>query len=217
MEAFKFVLVIFLCTVSFSCSDGQSEINDNVPSTQNDLLNTDANILFVGNSLTYTNNLPELVTSKAKLKNIVIGTKMIAKGNYAIIDHWTDGEVQKEVASKNYDFVIIQQGPSSQAEGREMLIDDGQKFKDLCDQNDAELVYFMVWPSRTYYETFDDVIKNYRDAASINDAILCPVGEVWKEHFDLTNNFDYYGVDGFHPSLMGSQVAADVIVDSLFP
>ena len=142
---------------------------------------------------------------------------MIAKGNYAIVDHWSDGEVQKEIARKIYDFVIIQQGPSSQAEGREMLINDGKKYKDLCEENDTKLVYFMVWPSRTYYETFDDVIKNYRDAASINEAILCTVGEVWKEHFDLTDNFDYYGVDGFHPSLMGSQVAAEVIIDSLFP
>ena len=68
----------------------------------------------------------------------------------------------------------------------------------------------MVWPSLKYYQTFDGVIKNHQDAASINNAILCPVGQVWKEYFDTTNSFDYYGPDGFHPSMKGSQVAADV-------
>ena len=74
----------------------------------------------------------------------------------------------------------------------------------------------MVWPSLTYYHNFAGVIQNHRDAAQINNAILCPVGEVWKSHFDTTNNFDYYGSDGFHPSPKGSQVAADVIVEYLF-
>lgn len=230
MKYFKYVLVIFTCICLYGCSEGQddfyytySTITDNNPdstnndvSNTNDLSNTDFNILFVGNSLTFINNLPELVKTRAKQKGINIGTKMIAEGNYAIIDHWNDGKVQNQISTKNYDFVIIQQGPSSQAWGREILIEYGRKLSELCKQNDTKLCYFMVWPSLSYYHTFDGVIKNYRDAASINEAILSPVGEVWKEHFDATDNFDYYSSDGFHPSLKGSQVAADVIVDSLF-
>jgi len=217
------VIVFFSCLSSFACSDAQPEINNgnlsitNNPSVTDDLSNTDYNILFVGNSLTYTNNLPELVKKEAKLKDLVIGTKMIAAGGYAILDHWVDGEVQKQIASKQFDFVILQQGPSSQAYGREVLIEYGKKIRDLCIENDAKLSYFMVWPSLDYYETFAGVIKNYQDAATINEAILCPVGKAWKQHFDLTGDFNYYGPDGFHPSLRGSQVAAEVIVASLFP
>ncbi len=74
----------------------------------------------------------------------------------------------------------------------------------------------MVWPSRMYYHTFDGVIKNYTAAAEANNAVLCPAGQVWKTHFDQTNDFSYYGADGFHPSLKGSQVAAKVIFESLF-
>lgn len=74
----------------------------------------------------------------------------------------------------------------------------------------------MVWPSLGYCYTFPKVIKNHNDAANKNDAILLPVGEVWKEHFDETDNFDYYGNDDFHPSLKGSQIAAEVIVEYLF-
>ena len=173
-------------------------------------------ILFVGNSLTYYNQLPTLVEKAAAQQGFSITTEMIAKPNYAIIDHLNDGEVQKLLAAQEFDYVIVQQGPSSQAEGREMLINDGQKLKQLCDKNGAELCFFMVWPSLNYYSSFSGVIKSHQMAAVSNDAILIPVGEIWKKHFDETKDYSYYGPDGFHPSLKGSKVAADVIIETLF-
>ncbi|MBT8290914.1 MAG: SGNH/GDSL hydrolase family protein [Muriicola sp.] len=174
-------------------------------------------ILFVGNSLTYTNDLPDLVKKEAQSKGIEVDYEMIAFPNYAIIDHWRDGKVQKLIAGKSFDFVILQQGPSSQKEGRRMLIEGGKKYSELCDVSNTRLCYFMVWPSLNYYRTFDDVIKNHRDAATINGALLLPVGVVWKEYIERTEKLDYYRQDGFHPSELGSTVAAKVIVDSLFP
>ena len=204
-------LIILFCTlivIHFN-SYSQQNFTDNDPKKP-------INILFIGNSLTYTNNLPILVKEKAKLKGKIIDFKMIAYPNYAIIDHWNDGEVQKLIASKKYDFVIIQQGPSSQNDGRKMLIEYGEKYSNLCTLNNAKLCYFMVWPSLSNYNTFDGVIKNYKDAALINNSILLPVGKVWKDYFDRTNDFQFYSTDGFHPSLEGSRIAAKVIAEYLF-
>ncbi|WP_243835861.1 SGNH/GDSL hydrolase family protein [Gelidibacter sediminis] len=97
-----------------------------------------------------------------------------------------------------------------------MLIDYGKKFDRIGQQNESKLCYFMVWPSLNNYHTFDGVIKTHTDAAAINNAMLVPVGEVWKTHFDSTKDFQYYGPDGFHPSLEGSKRAAKVIVNALF-
>ncbi|WP_369992623.1 SGNH/GDSL hydrolase family protein [Winogradskyella sp.] len=174
------------------------------------------NILFVGNSLTYTNNLPKLVEATAKAKDITIKTQTIALPNYALIDHWNEGKVQKEIQTKQYDYVIVQQGPSSQEFGKEILINYGKRFNAICKENNAQLCFFMVWPSLTYYKTFDGVIKNHREAAKLNDAILLPVGEAWKSYFDTSEQLDYYSTDGFHPSLRGSQKAAEIIVEHLF-
>ncbi len=175
-----------------------------------------SNLLFVGNSLTYSNNLPELVEMEAKKQGIKVKTTMLAFPNYALIDHLDDGEVQKRIRSGKYDYVIVQQGPSSQEEGRKMLLEDGKTLSMLCLQSECQLVFFMVWPSRTYYHTFDGVIKNHREVATQNGALLCPVGEVWKTYFDETNDFSLYGMDGFHPSPKGSRLAAEVIVKTLF-
>lgn len=177
---------------------------------------TKTSILFIGNSLTYTNNLPILVEDEAKKEGKKVITKIIAHPNYALEDHFNDGKVQELIKKQHYDFMIIQQGPSSQPYGRTSLISYGRKLKKLCDKHNTKLVYFMVWPSRQYYHTYDGVIKNHTNAAEKNKAILAPVGKIWKQHFDKTNDFSYYGPDGFHPSEKGSKKAAEIIVKTLF-
>lgn len=204
----KFFLFLFVLLVSYFSLFSQQKLGKNNNNT--------FNILFIGNSLTYTNNLPDLVKKTAKIKGIEVNSKMIAFPNYAIVDHWNDGQVKKLIGSKKFDFVIIQQGPSSQNEGREMLIENGKEYRSLCELNDTKLCYFMVWPSLANYHTFDNVIKNHKDAATINNSILLPVGEIWKNYIDRTNSYEYYSSDGFHPSLKGSQIAAQVIVEYLF-
>ena len=139
----------------------------------------------------------------------------VALPNYALSDHWQDGSIQREIGTGNYDYVIVQQGPSSQMEGKKILEAYGKKIAGLCEPNGSQFGFFMVCPSMAYYHTFDGVIGNYREAAKKNQAILFPVGELWKKHFEQTNNFDYYGPDKFHPSKKGSQVAAEIIASIL--
>jgi len=203
MNRLKLLLFIFLGILLFSFEQDQPP-------------NKKIAILFVGNSLTYTNNLPQLVKKQGNAYGVHISTDILAKPNYALIDHWNDGLIQKKISSGKYDFVIVQQGPSSQEDGRTLLLESGKKISILCRENGSKLCFYMVWPSLQHYQTFNGVINNYREAALDNNALLCPVGEVWKAHFDKTQNFDYYGPDGFHPSEKGSQVAAKIIVDSLF-
>lgn len=233
MVPFVFLLLLLSCAAEEQSNtifpEAESVMEENVepapPGTptsgnnspeENSFPNGDSRILFVGNSLTYSNNLPEIVKERAVQKGYKVTADVLAKPNYAILDHWAEGEVQEMVKNGNYDYLVIQQGPSSQAWGRQVLFEYGEKFNALCSSNGVKLVYFMVWPSRSYYDTFPGVITNYRDASNNTNSILCPVGEVWKNYFDRTNDFSYYGVDGFHPSLQGSLVAAQVITDRLY-
>lgn len=172
---------------------------------------TTIRILFVGNSLTYTNNLPKLVAHETQNKQVSVKTNMLALANYALEDHWNDGKLQQLIQSEDYDYVVVQQGPSSQADGREMLLNYGTKISALCERHKCRLVFFMVWPAIGTFQNFDGVIQNYADAAKETNSILCPVGKAWKEYIDKTNDYSYYGPDGFHPSLKGSMEAARII------
>lgn len=174
-------------------------------------------ILFVGNSLTYTNDLPALVSALGSNKGHLIENEVLAKPNYALEDHWQEGCLQTMIESGFFDFVVIQQGPSSQTDGATSLLEFGNRIKELCDAHDTKLAYFMVWPARVYYYTFPGVISNYTNAANSTHSILCPVGLIWKNYQDRTGDFSYYGPDDFHPSMAGSQVAAEIIYKALFP
>ena len=173
-------------------------------------------ILFIGNSLTYTNDLPALLTNYAKSMDVQIRTSTIAFPNYALLDHLAESNIISALSKTKFKYIIVQQGPSSQAEGRAWLIEGATKLKDLADKNGATLCIFMVWPAYANYYNFDGVIKNHTDAALLTNSILCPVGTAWKEYIDKTNDLSYYGPDLFHPSLKGSQVAAEIIFKSLF-
>ncbi len=173
-------------------------------------------ILFIGNSLTYTNNLPEIIARVGRDSGVEIRTRMIAYPNYALEDHWNDGQIQILIATGQYHFVVVQQGPSSQADGRAMLMDYGARIKALCNQYKAKLAFYMVWPAKANFHTFDGVIKNYSDAAVATNSLLCPVGQVWKNYFLTTGDYSYYGPDEFHPSVTGSEKAARIIFKTLF-
>lgn len=177
--------------------------------------NVPIKVLFVGNSLTYSNNLPKLVEIGAKKMGVEIKTSMVAYPNYAMEDHWEEKKVVRLLEQENFDFLIVQQGPSSQNDGRKMLLDYGAKFKTVCNATNTRLVFFMVWPSLNYFRSMDQVISNYTEAASFNKALLCPVGAVWKDYIDQRGDLSLYEADGFHPSLKGSLLAAQVITDTL--
>jgi hypothetical protein len=173
-------------------------------------------ILFVGNSLTFYNDLPKLVARIGRDSGVEIKTEMVAYGNYALEDHWNDGAIQTLIAKNKYHFVVVQQGPSSQADGRAMLLDYGARIKNICTPQNTKLAFFMVWPAFANFHTFDGVINNYTNAAVATNSLLCPVGQVWKSHFQGTGDYSYYGPDMFHPSQKGSENAALIIFKTLF-
>lgn len=172
----------------------------------------------MGNSLTYSNDLPQIFEQLAKTVELELKTTCVCYPNYSLEDHWLREDFKNNFASESFDFLIMQQGPSSQAMGREWLIKFGRMIQDEASKYDIETAYYMVWPSKQYYYTFEGVIKNHQDAAQINKSKLIPVGRLWREiEADNKSGIELYGADGFHPSMQGSFLAALMMLHSLHP
>jgi len=214
-----FIGILLLMAVSCSKESNNNDLieDDIVDVIDSDTFDPDADyqLLFIGNSLTSQNNLPLLVKNLGEDMGISISCRAQVGPGYGLEDHWNIGIIQSQIGNNFYDYVIIQQGPSSQAYGRASLIEYGGLMADLCENIDTQLAYFMVWPSLTNYTTFDAVIDNYTDAANINNAINCNVGQIWKQHMEGSTSFPYYSIDGFHPSVEGSELAAQIIIQKL--
>jgi hypothetical protein len=173
-------------------------------------------ILFVGNSLTYSNDLPTLVQKIAKADGKKISVEMIARPNYALQDHWEEGKVQEVLSQNKFDYAIFQQGPSALLSSRKNLVEYALKFSQLCKANKAQMSLYTVWPSGDRSFDFPNVIASYTMAADTTQALLLPAGLAWFRTLERRKDFPLYSSDGFHPTIHGSMLAAMVIYGKLF-
>lgn len=174
-------------------------------------------ILFIGNSLTYSNDMPLMVEAFAKARGTKkFEIKMAALPNFGLEDHGKREETRKILAGKKWDYVVMQQGPSASKEGRAMLLEYGGLFAAEIRKGGGVPAMYMVWPSVNRAADFEGVRESYRIAADELKGLLLPVGEAWLIALTVDRNIQLFSEDGFHPTEAGSYLAALVIFEQLF-
>lgn len=172
-------------------------------------------VLFVGNSLTYTNDLPGMVQTIAEAAGHTLAQAAVAYPNLSLEDHWYRG-VQREILEAEADIVVMQQGPSSLPQNQIHLAAWADTLATAIRQAGGEPALFMVWPEVTRTSAFDAVYQAYQGAATAVGGLFIPAGQAWLESWSQDPSLPFYGPDGFHPSPLGSQVAALTIYRVLF-
>jgi len=173
-------------------------------------------VLFIGNSLTTSNDLPRMVSELARTRGrMAIEVETVAYGNFSLEDHWQRGEARRAIATGGWTTVVLQQGPSALAESRVLLVEYARRFDEEIRRVGAQTALYMVWPARVRDGDFPAVSASYAAAARRVDGRLLPVGDAWRAAWRLEPDLDLYGPDGFHPSPLGSYLAALVICAEL--
>ncbi len=172
------------------------------------------NVLFVGNSLTAANDLPGVVAS---LSRGALATRMVAPGGVSLEDHWTLTGAREVLEAGSWDYVVLQQGPSTLPESASNLREWTVRWSDAIRQRGARPAVYEVWPDSAFGVrlSFPAVIRSYRAAADAAHALFLPAGEAWQEAWRPNPRLPLYGPDGFHPSKLGTTLAALVIVARL--
>jgi hypothetical protein len=168
---------------------------------------------FVGNSLTYTNDLPAMVAalSRAAGDSPPIETQMVAYPGYALEDHLAQGDAVRAIQKGNWDLVVLQQGPSTLPASRVNLVDYSKRFAAIIRAAGAEPALYGVWPEQARISALDACIESYRVAADSVGGVLFPAGLAWKRAWSLDPALPLYGPDHFHPSPLGTYLAALVV------
>ena len=175
-----------------------------------------ARVLFIGNSLTYVNDLPGIVEAFAAAGNRPATCRAVVGGGMSLEDHWNGGAAVKALELEKWDFVILQQGPSASLEGRGLLLRYVRRFDRLIRRAGAKPALYMVWPSSARRRDLPGVSESYRLAARDIGAALLPAGEAWRIAEKKGLKVQLYSEDGLHPSAAGSYLAAAVIYARLF-
>lgn len=174
-------------------------------------------VLFIGNSLTYTYDVPKTVAAIAETEGArPLYYKTVAEPNYALEDHWLIGGIQSRIANGDWDAIVFQQGPSSLPANQAHLAQWSKVLADEARKAGAIPAAYMVWPANVHAFTFPGVVESYTNAAQAADALLLPAGKAWQEAWSRDPTLPLYGSDGFHQSRLGTYLAALVIYVGLY-
>lgn len=167
-------------------------------------------VLFVGNSLTYFNDMPDIVAaiSLGAGDDPPMRVGMVAFPNYSLEDHWNRGDALDAIDAGGWDVVVLQQGPSTLPASRVHLVEWAGRFAERIRAAGARPALFSVWPTDGSEAGFDATLASYGAAAEAVDGVLVPAGEAWRAAWARDADLTLTIGDGFHPSLLGSVMAA---------
>jgi hypothetical protein len=173
-------------------------------------------VLFVGNSLTAANDLPALVEAIGRTSGgPVLDAEAITFNNFSLEDHWLRGDARRTVEAGGWHWVVLQQGPSALPESQAALREWTRRFDTAIRIAGARTALYMVWPARARTADFPGVSASYAAAARDVGGFLLRAGDAWRAAWAIDPSLALYGPDGFHPSELGSYLAALVIHQGL--
>lgn len=183
--------------------------------SQNAAKPSELRVLFIGNSLTFTNDLPAIVKAIAEHNKKKFSYKMVAHPNFSLEDHINQGKALKVIKEGKWDFVVLQQGSSALPDSRKNLLEFTRRFAREIKSINAKPALFMVWPYQSRMFDFDKVRESYSLAAKEVEGVFLPAGESWRIAWESKPELQLYS-DGLHPTQLGSYLAAAVIYQRLF-
>jgi hypothetical protein len=192
--------------------------------------------LFLGNSYTAYNNLAQLTSDVALSAGDTLIVDSNTPGGTTFANHSTNNTSLTKIAAGNWDYVILQeqsQIPSFPIEQVEIdcfpfaaILNDSILANNPC----AETMFYMTWgrengdaqncgfwPPVCTYEGMDDLLyERYMLLGEMNQAVVSPVGAVWRYLRTNHPELELYASDGSHPSPLGSYAAAVCMYTAIF-
>lgn len=194
-------------------------------------------VLFVGNSYTYVNDLPTILTQLAQSNNKTILATSYTSGGARFMTHWQNENLKQEIKNGNYDIMILQ-GQSQEVafpplQFQAEVYPYAQKLDSLFKvyNPDGRVIFFMTWgykygdanncpfypPFCTYESMSMELCQNYSSMANNFQSEVSPIGNAWLYVYNQNpSSFDFHSSDNSHPSTKGSYFTACVLYTTIF-
>jgi hypothetical protein len=173
-------------------------------------------ILFVGNSLTYVNDLPDMVRRVADAAGGGLRVEMAAGPNLALIDH-TNGATDAlgKISGSHWDAVVLQQGPTPAGICRDTLVIAAMRLAPAIRGAGGRPALFLPWTRRSYTGPIDEIAESATTAARAVGGVVIPAGVAWRKALQADPTLPLYGGDGYHPAPAGTLLSALTTYDRL--
>ena len=197
-------------------------------------------VLFVGNSYVYVNNLPEVfarVAAGAGIESPHVAVH--APGGQSLAGDCTDAALLK-IMEHRFDVIILQEQSQIPAKAeadlrlRRSFLDSCRWLSGHVQQRypDTKIVLYQTWAR--HYSAWTTQPKEvegcganpeemqkrlrrwYAEAGRLVGARVAPVGDTWLANYHDTQPLLLHSADGSHPSPAGTYLAALVLVGAVY-
>ncbi len=189
-------------------------------------------ILFIGNSHTYVNNLPEILKNIAKSAGIELNVAAVTNGGWTLERHASlddpyGSAVDAVLKGRKLDFVVLQEQSARPAAEPDKFCAAVEKLLEKIKANGASPCLYCTWGLKTgnavlekhgwTTESMTEKVAASYDA--VGNAFGIPVAHVGKAFLDVSTNhseIELFAPDLLHASKYGSFLAALTIFAKIF-
>ncbi len=159
-------------------------------------------VLFIGNSYTYTNELPNMVAGMARSASRALFVDESSVGGFTLEQHLNYQPTIDKIHERKWDVVVLQEQsvlPTIPYLRDHSMYPAARKLDSIIRSVGARTMFFLTWGRKTggeqvygyyaspafrdYFEMQDSLTAAYGRIARELSANVCPVGLAWKLEF----------------------------------
>ncbi len=169
-------------------------------------------VLFVGNSYTGANNLPNMFVGLAASAKppVRIHPGQFTKGAYTFGRHAKDDACRKMIRDGKWDVVVLQEQSQMPFVRPKLMHAGARKLYAEAHKAGAKTVFFMTWARANQPEMIEKIAKAYNGIAAELGAVAAPVGRAWQKALAENPKLKLHAADKSHPNAHGTYLAACV-------
>ena len=189
-------------------------------------------VLFIGNSYTYFNDMPETIfAAKAEAAGYDCRVMSITRGGW-YLSRYADPEniegkrLRDVIKDKHFDVVVLQDQSCNPAINTEGFLESVGKMKALLADKVDHFVLYATWGRKvgspdlenmgmTSAEMTEKLANAYATAGETYGMHVAHVGKAFAAYIAANPDAELYNADMTHPSYLGSQVAAQTILETI--
>lgn len=198
--------IVFISGILFSISSGAQTTKDTLK------------VLFVGNSYTYVENLPQLVSILSEGTKTKLLTRKSTVGGAYLSEHWKGERGLKTcqlITNGKFDLVVLQDNSMATIQQPDSTAKYARLLCRLIRQSGAKPCFYMTWARERVPQYQQQISAVYSKIAKDNNAALIPVGNAWELARQLRPTIQLFNADGSHPSALGAILSAYVFTSVL--
>jgi hypothetical protein len=167
-------------------------------------------VLFVGNSLTYYNDMPDMVSRLAEEDPGArpLYAVSFTRPGWALQNAARDAKLRRLIDEVHWDALVLQEhsglASSSPSEVGAYSVPYAMQLQHMAAAQGARTVVFMSWSTRHVNDLGDQL-----------GVPVAPFGAAWDEALRRRPGIDLLADDGRHPNKAGSYLAASVLYGTL--